>query len=193
MAIVKIDTKDAVTYLKSEGKKLKADFQKEMIKRTRELAVQMQKDMSAAVDKGATGFTNRAVLFTYQRKSDTNLTASILIKDVQANYLYDIIVQPKAIDKFINTSAARLTAQGNISGLHANLQSGKYKVVKGKNGKERLIDTSKKDTKKKTKRVIGLREKKKRKLIYDFYNEAESGVKVLISDISGTFKITKGN
>ena len=191
MAIVSINTSGATTYLRSEGQRLKAEFQKEMIKRTRDLAAKMQHDMSAAVDKGATGFTNRAVLFTYRKNNSNSLNASILIKSIQANYLYDIIVQPKAIDKFVNTSAARLTAQGNISGLHANLQSGKYKIVKGKNGKERLIDTSKKDTKKKTKRVIGLRESKKRKLIYDFYNEAEKGAKLLINDINGVFTLTR--
>ncbi|MHB9326466.1 hypothetical protein ACP3S7_02885 [Phytobacter ursingii] len=192
MAIVKIDTKGATTFLKSEGTKLKAEFQKEMIQRVRKLSQQMQKDMSDAVNKGATGFTNRAVLFTCQRRSDTSVSCSILIKDVQANYLYDIIVKPKAIDKFVNTSAARMTKQGNIAALHNNLQNKKYIVVKSKNGKERLIDTTKKDTKKKTKRVIGLRESKKRKMIYDFYAEAETGVKLLISDINGVFKITKG-
>jgi len=192
MPVVRINTVGASTYLKSQGKKLKADFQKELINRARELSKKMQRDMSAAVDKGATGFTNRSVLFMYKKKNSTSMTASILIKDAQAKYLYDIIVQPKEIEKFVNTSAARLTSQGNISGLHANLQSGKYIVVKGKNGKERLIDVSKKDTKKKTKRVIGLREKKKRKLIYDFYNEAEKGTKLMISDISGVFKLTRG-
>lgn len=192
MAIVKIDTKGATTFLKSEGTKLKAEFQKEMIQRVRKLSQQMQKDMSDAVNKGATGFTDRAVLFTYQRRLDTSITCSILIKDVQANYLYDIIVKPKAIDKFVNTSAARMTKQGNIAGLHNNLQNKKYIVVKSKNGKERLIDTTKKDTKKKTKRVIGLSESKKRKMIYDFYAEAEAGTKLLISDINGVFKITKG-
>jgi hypothetical protein len=144
MAIVKIDTSGATTFLKSEGTKLKAEFQKEMIQRIRKLSQQMQKDMSDAVNKGATGFTNRAVLFTYQRRSDTSVTCSILIKDVQANYLYDIIVKPKAIDKFVNTSAARMTKQGNIAALHNNLQNKKYIVVKSKNGKERLIDTTKK-------------------------------------------------
>ncbi|EJL18165.1 hypothetical protein SSMOSELEY_1799 [Shigella sonnei str. Moseley] len=89
-----------------------------------------------------------------------------MVKDIQAKYLYQVLVQPKAIDKFIPTSSTRLTKQGNISGLKKNLLSERYKVVKGKNGKERLIDTAKKDTKKKTKRVIGLREKKQRRLIY---------------------------
>lgn len=192
MAVISINTRDSITYLQSEGTKLKSEFQKEMIKRTRDLAAKMQRDLAASIDKGGVSFTNKSILFTYKRKSDTNLTASILVKNVQAKYLYDIIVKPKAIDKLINTSAAKLTKQGNISGLHANLQSGKYKIVKSKNGKERLIDTSKKDTKKKTKRVIAVRENKRRKLIYDFYEQAETGFILAINDIGGTFKITKG-
>lgn len=63
--------------------------------------------------------------------------------------------------------------------------------MKGKNGKERLIDTSKKDTTTKTKRVIGLRESKRRKIIYDFYKEANDGVRLMISGIEGSFIIRR--
>ncbi|ELH6316493.1 hypothetical protein Q9Y76_000585, partial [Escherichia coli] len=77
---------------------------------------------------------------------------------------------------------------GNISGLKKNLSSGRYKIVKGKNGKERLIDTAQK---KKQKRVIGLRESKRRKLIYDFYQEVNDGVMLVMSGIQGTFKVTR--
>ncbi|TOZ41564.1 hypothetical protein DK925_23285 [Enterobacter cloacae] len=115
----------------------------------------------------------------------------MLVKNIQAKYLYEVIVDPKAIDKFIPTSAAKLTKQGNISGLKKNLSNGRYKVVKGKNGKERLIDTNKKDTKRKTKRVIGLREEKKRKMIYDFYGEVDKGFRVVISDLRGIFVIKR--
>lgn len=192
MAIRITGLNDSKTYLTSAGKKLQNEFQSEIIKRSKALAQKMQADMNAAVDKGPTSFTQRSVLFMYKKSGANSVRATIMIKNIQAQYLYDIIVKPKAIDKFIPTSAARLTKNGNIASLKANLGNGKYKVVKGKNGKERLIDTSKKDTKKKTKRVIGLRESKKRKLIYDFYNEAEKGVRLMISDISGSFMITKG-
>jgi len=113
------------------------------------------------------------------------------VKDLQAKYLYDIIVKEKAIDKIVPTSAARLSAQGNIAGFKKNLASGRYKIVKGKNGKQRLIDTTKKDTKTKTKRVIGLRESKRRKIIYDFYQEANDGVRLMISGIQGSFIIKR--
>ncbi|NIG74184.1 hypothetical protein F3J34_11305 [Klebsiella sp. Ap-873] len=111
----------------------------------------------------------------------------MLVKDIQASYLYDIIVQQKSFEKFIPTSAARLTKQGNITGLRSNVQNGRYKVVKQR-GKERLIDTQ---AKKRNKRVIGVKEQKRRKIIYDFYNEAEQGARLVISDIKGSFRITK--
>lgn len=61
--------------------------------------------------------------------------------------------------------------------------------MKGKNGKERLIDTKQK---KKEKRVIAVRENKKRKLIYDFYRNAEKGAVLIMSDIRGSFIVKKG-
>lgn len=151
----------------------------------------MQGDLNNSVNRGAVGFTQLSILFFYRKVGRSSVTSTIMVKDIQAKYLYQVLVQPKAIDKFIPTSSARLTKQGNISGLKKNLSSGRYKVVKGKNGKERLIDTAKKDTKKKTKRVIGLREKKQRRLIYDFYEEANDGVRVIMSGIQGTFRISR--
>ncbi|MGQ5977251.1 hypothetical protein ACUNHT_26455, partial [Serratia sp. IR-2025] len=88
------------------------------------------------------------------------------------------------------TSTARMTQQGNIASLKSGISSGKYKVVDS-GGKRRLIDTSKKDTKTKTKRVIGLRETKKRKLVYDFYKEAEQGVRLVLSGVQGHFRISR--
>ncbi|TJZ59494.1 hypothetical protein FA013_30975 [Raoultella planticola] len=113
------------------------------------------------------------------------------VLDNQNKYLYDVIVEPKRIEKFVNTSAARLTKEGNISQLRSGIKNGKYKVVVS-GGKKRLIDTTKKDTKTKTKRVIGLHESKKRKIVYDFYSEAEKGIRLIISDIKGHFSIKRG-
>lgn len=178
--------RNAKTYLNTKGKQLGKDFQKTLVNRTRVLAQQMQKDLNASVDRGAVPFTQNAVLFLF-KNNRTGVKCSIIIKDIQAKYLYDIIVKQKSFEKFIPTSAARLTKQGNITGLRSNLQKGRYKVVKQK-GKERLIDTQ---AKKRGKRVIGLREEKRRKIIYDFYAEGEKGMRVVISDIKGTFRITK--
>ncbi|EJD6389957.1 hypothetical protein M0I93_RS26750 [Klebsiella pneumoniae] len=110
---------------------------------------------------------------------------------MQNNYLYEIINKPASVEKFVNTSAAPLTKQGNIARLRANIKSKKYKVVES-GGKKRLIDTTKKDTKTKTKRVIGIQESKKRKMIYDFYNEGEKGVRMIVSTIQGHFSVKKG-
>lgn len=184
------DVRNLRRRLNTQGVQLGAEFQKEIIKRSRALALKMQTDLDNAVDKGSMPFTKRAILFTYKKRG-SGVVCSILVKDIQAKYLYDVIVKPKAIDKFIPTSLAKLTKQGNITGLKKNLSSGRFKIVKSKNGKQRLIDPSKKDTKKKTKRVIGLRESKRRKIIYDFYAEADQGVRLLVSGIQGSFIITR--
>lgn len=179
---------NATAYLNTTGQRLGRDFQNEIIKRSKALAMKMQFDMNNSVDKGATNFTQRSILFMY-RKVGNGVTTTIMVKNIQAQYLYDVIVKQKAIDKFIPTSKARLDRFGNITGLKKNLSSGRYKVVKSKNGKERLIDTSQK---KKVKRVIGLRESKRRKLIYDFYAKAEEGARLVLNGIEGSFIIRKG-
>lgn len=182
---------NAKSYINTQGTKLGKQFQEEVIKRSRILSQKIQSDLNNSVDRGATAFTSRAVLFFYKKNGKNSITATIMIKNQQAKYLYDIIVEQKVLDKFVPTSIARLDRFGNISGLNKGLKSGKYKVVKSKNGKERLIDSSKKDRKKKTKRVIGLRSEKRRKLIYDFYAEIDKGVRVVMSGIEGTFRISK--
>ncbi|WP_427151550.1 hypothetical protein [Citrobacter portucalensis] len=177
-------------FLNSEGKKYGNQFQDELISRSRTLSRQIQADMSAAIDKGPVPFTNSAVLFFYA-KSGTSVTCTIMIKDIQAKYLYDVIVKSSYINKFVPTSAAKMTKLGNISQLKSGLAKGKYKTVV-QNGKKYLIDITKKDTKYKTKRIIGVRESKKRKLVYDFYNEAEQGANAIISGIQGHFKLKRG-
>ncbi|EMN5860215.1 hypothetical protein RJ495_005110 [Pluralibacter gergoviae] len=176
---------NAKSYLNKQGKQLGSRFQKTLIKEVRNLSQNIQSGINSTVDRGAVPFTQRAVLFTY-KMSGTSVSTSILIKDLQARYLYDVLVKPESIIKFIPTSAARLTQQGNITGLRNNLAKGRYKVVKS-GGKERLIDTSKKDTN----RVIGVRETKRRKMVYDFYEHAEVGAILIISNIRGTFKVKK--
>lgn len=181
------NTKD---YINKQGIKLGKQFQSELINRSRVLSQKVQADLNNSVDKGAVSFTQRAVLFMYKKRGN-GIICTIMIKNIQAKYLYEVLVEQKAVDKFVPTSTARLDRFGNISMMKKRISSGQYKVVKGKNGKERLIDTSKKDTKRKTKRVIGLREEKRRKIIYDFYTEVDKGVRIMISDIKGTFRVTK--
>ncbi|ROP61617.1 hypothetical protein EDF81_0088 [Enterobacter sp. BIGb0383] len=184
-------TRTTQEYLNRSGQKLGNQFQKEIITRARALSVQMQTDMNNAVDRGPVSFTQRSVLFTFKKTGKSSVRASILIKDVQANYLHEVLVKPKSLGKFIPTSSARLTKQGNISGLKNNLSKKRYIIVES-GGKKRLIDTSKKDTKKRTKRIIGVKESKRRQLIYDFYEKAEQGAVLILSDIRGTFKLRNG-
>lgn len=177
----------SIQYLNRQGQQLGAEFQNEIIKRARALSVKIQNGISTSVAGGAVPFTNKAVLFTYS-KSATGVKTTILIKDQQAKYLYDVLVKPESISKFIPTSAARLTKQGNISGFAANLKKGRYKIVE-QGGKKRLIDTNQK---KKGKRIIGVREKRKRTMVYDFYRYAEKGAILIFKNIKGTFKIKRG-
>lgn len=184
-------TRRTQEYINRTGQKLGKQFQKEIINRARALSVKLQNDMSNAVDKGAVPFTKRSILFTYRKSGNSSVRASIIVKDVQAKYLYEVIAKPKAIDKFIPTSAARLTKQGNISGLKNNLAKKRYVIVES-GGKKRLIDTAQNNRKKKNKRVIGVMESKRRKLIYDFYKEAEDGAVLMLSDIRGIFRLRSG-
>lgn len=177
----------SIQYLNRQGQQLGAEFQNEIIKRARALAVQIQNGISTSAAGGGVPFTNKAVLFTY-KKTASGVKTTILIKEQQAQYLYDVLVKPDSISKFIPTSNARLTKQGNISGLATNLKKGRYKIIE-QGGKKRLIDTNQK---KKSKRVIGVREKKKRKMIYDFYQHAQDGAILIFQDIKGTFKIKRG-
>ncbi|MEI9875998.1 hypothetical protein V5039_23485 [Enterobacter ludwigii] len=177
-------------YINQQGKLYGNEFQNELITRTRQLAKTIQTDMSKAIDKGPVPFTNNAVLYFY-KKVGTSVKCTIMIKDIQAEYLYDVIVQPNPLKKFVPTSSARLSIQGNIPQLKSGLEKGRYKVVV-ENGKKYLIDTTKKDTKTKTKRVVGVRETKKRKLVYDFYKEAEAGIITIVSSMQGHFKLKKG-
>lgn len=184
-------TKTTKQYLNRTGQKLGKDFQKEIINRARALSVRMQNDMNNTIDKGPVPFTKRSILFTYKLTGNNSVRASIIVKDIQAKYLYEVLVKPKAIDKFIPTSAVRLTKQGNISGLKNNLAKKRYVIVES-GGKKRLIDTTQSNRKKKNKRVIGVMESKKRKLIYDFYEKAEEGALLILSDIRGTFRLRAG-
>lgn len=175
-------------YINRQGNNLGKDFQKTLINQMRTLSQKMQNDLSNSVDRGAAAFTKRAILFTYKTSPYGGVTCTILVKRLQARYLYDVIVESRNFSKFIPTSAARLSREGNILGLRNNIRKGRYKVVKQR-GKERLIDTQ---AKKSDKRVIGLRETKSREIIYNFYDEAEQGIRMIISTTRGHFKVVKG-
>ena len=175
-------------YINTKGKALTADIENQLIQRTKELSQRLQQEMEKNIDGGAVPFTKRAVLFFYNRNR-SGVKMTIAVRDIQAEYLYEVIVKERAISKFVPVpGSTKLTAQGNISGLRSGLKSGKYKVVQSKKGKQRLIDTKQKNRKK---RVVGLKETRRRDMVYDFYAEAESGARLIIKDIKGHFEIRK--
>lgn len=176
----------AKKYLNKSGKDYKNEFSNELLHRVRSLSKKMQIEMSAAADGGVVPFTNNSMLVTYSKRA-TGISINLMVKDLQARYLYDVVVKPSSIDKFIPTSTAKLTIQGNITGLKSNLKSGRYKVVES-HGTKRIIDTR---VKKSDKRVIALKENKTRNLFYDWYKEGNQGIDLIITQIKGQYTIGK--
>lgn len=176
---------DAVRVLNSQGKLFITDFQSELTKRCRALSKQIQDDISNSVDGGAVAFTKRAIFFNFIQHGNGTRTNQIIVRGSQAAYLRSVLTDdPTTFNKIIPTANARMTAQGNIAGLHTQMGK-KYKVVE-QNGKKYLIDTSLKK-KKRDKRVIGKYERKKRKMIYDFFDETEQKARLVINNMKGTF------
>jgi hypothetical protein len=176
---------DAVRVLNSQGKLFITDFQSELTKRCRALSKQIQDDISNSVDGGAVNFTKRAIFFNFIQYGNGIRTNQIIVRGSQAAYLRSVLTDdPTTFNKIIPTANARMTAQGNIAGLHTQMGK-KYKVVE-QNGKKYLIDTSLKK-KKRDKRVIGKYERKKRKMIYDFFDETEQKARLVINNMKGTF------
>ncbi len=176
---------DAVRVLNSQGKLFITDFQSELTKRCRALSKQIQDDISNSVDGGAVNFTKRAIFFNFIQYGNGIRTNQIIVRGSQAAYLRSVLTDdPTTFNKIIPTANARMTAQGNIAGLHTQMGK-KYKVVE-QNGKKFLVDTSLKK-KKRDKRIIGKYEKKKRKMIYDFFDETEQKGRLVINNMKGTF------
>ena len=169
-------------YINNTSEKLAGEFESRFISDVKSLAVDMQSDLNNAVDKGAVAFTKRAIKTNIKMKGST-VSATIYVQDIQASYLYNVIIEQRTKNKFIPTSIARLNKYGNIPMLSNNIQSGKYKIVEQR-GAKRLINVT---TKKRDARVIGLLEAKNRKLIYDFYGEVEKGANRIVTDLRGVF------
>ncbi len=176
---------DAVRVLNSQGKVFITDFQSELTKRCRALSKQIQDDINNSVEGGSVAFTKRAIFFNFIQHGNGTRTNQIIVRGSQAAYLRSVLTDDQAtFNKIIPTANARMTAQGNIAGLHTQMGK-KYKVVE-QNGKKYLIDTSLKK-KKRIKRIIGKYEKKRRKMIYDFFDETEQKARLVINNMKGTF------
>lgn len=172
------------SYLNTAGTNFNNEFRDEMINKMREVTRELQSGLNEAAAGGVVPFTSKAMLFFFSKRP-TGVKCTIRVKDIQAQYLYGSLVKAENIDKFIPTSKATLTKQGNITGLKSNLKSGKYKVVES-GGTKRIINTKKK---KKQDRVIAVQETKSRKIIFDFYKEADKRILNVINNIQGQFSI----
>lgn len=183
---------DAGRWINDEGGRIIINVQSEITNRCRELARQMQEQLNQEIKDGPVAFTKRALFFNYIQSGDKRIN-QIIVRGDQAAYLRTVLDPDEAnelYDKIIPTQSARLTKQGNISTLNKGITSKKLIVVEEK-GKKYLIDTTKKSKKQRSKRVIGIKEKKKRKLVYDFFKNADDGAKLILSDINGTFQFTR--
>jgi len=179
---------DAVKWVNDKQTEIVVNVQSEITKKIREVAKQLQDKLNDDIKGGPVPFTKRAIFFNFIQRGDRR-TNQIIVRVDQAKYLSSVITDAAGIyDKFIPTSNAKLSKQGNIAGLHAGMNK-KYQVANVK-GKKMLIDTSK-NKKKRDKRIIGVKEKKSRKMLFDFFNEAESNSRLALSNMNGTYYFSK--
>ncbi|KEA51853.1 hypothetical protein DT73_13035 [Mangrovibacter sp. MFB070] len=176
--------KDGTTYINN--------MQKEITNRARALSKQLQEKLNTSIEGGPVAFTKRTIFFNFIQNSNGTRTNQIIVRSSQLKYLQSIIFEQSSETKFVPTDNARLNKQGNIVGLKAGLNSKRYVVVEQK-GKKYLIDTTKKQKKgKQSKRIVAVRETKKRKMIFDFFENAEKGARLILNNVNGQFKFTKG-
>ncbi|EFC3043621.1 hypothetical protein INB67_001838 [Escherichia coli] len=180
----------AKKYINDESKNYYNQFRDEVWQRMKQAAKQIQDEINASAAGGVVPFTNNAFV-TFFKRISTGISVTIQLKDNRrdAGYMYSALVKDTPYDGFIPTSNAKLTKQGNISGFRANLKSGKYKVVES-GGVKRVIDT-RKTGKVHDERVIATKEVKDRKIVYNFYKEADKKLFNIINDIKGSFNIRK--
>ncbi|WP_182057869.1 hypothetical protein [Pantoea sp. ME81] len=180
----------ASTWLNNQGQAIIINVQSEISKRMRTLTAQLQKELNQDIAGGPVPFTSRALFFNFIVKSDGSRTNQIIVRGDQAAYLRTVLTDVNEVfDKMIPTQSAKLNKQGNIMGLKAGIGSKKLIVVEEK-GKKYLIDTTKKK-KKREQRVVAVREKKRRSMFFDFFQKAEDGAKLILTDVSGTYTFTR--
>lgn len=181
-------TAEAIKWVNNKETEIVINVQSNITKKIREVSKQLQDKLDNDIKGGPVPFTKRAILFNFIQRGDRR-TNQIIVRGDQTKYLSSVITDAADIyDKFIPTSNAKLSKQGNIAGLHAGMNK-KYKVASVK-GKKMLIDTTK-NKKKRDKRIIGVKEKKIRKMIFDFFNEAESNSRLALSNMNGTYYFSK--
>jgi len=179
---------DAIKWVNNKQTEIVINVQSEITKKIRSVAYNLQDKLNKEIKGGPVPFTKRAIFFNFIQRGERRKN-QIIVRGDQASYLKNVITDASKIyDKFIPTSNAKLSKQGNITGLHAGMDK-KYKVA-NVNGKKMLIDTTK-NKKNRDKRIIGVKEKKTRQMIFDFFNEAESEARLAISNMNGTYYFSK--
>lgn len=179
---------DAIKWVNNKQTEIVVNVQSEITKKIRAVAYELQNKLNQDIKGGPVPFTKRAILFNFIQRGEVR-TNQIIVRGEQAKYLSAVITKAAEIhDKFIPTDNVKLNNFGNIPGLHAGMNK-KYKVATV-NGKKMLIDTTKKK-KNRDKRIIGVKERKTRKMIFDFFEEAESGARLALSNMNGTYYFSK--
>lgn len=187
--------RQAGAMLNSNAPRISGDFQKELSQRVRLVSQQIQNKIDTTAKGGVVPFTSKAILFNY-KKNDSQTENQIIVKQLQTKYLkwmLDDSYSHKQESKIIPFSTAKLTQQGNISGLKSNLANGKFKKQKDKHGRTYIIDTRKKRGKSKQDRlarVIGVVRQKKRNTLFDFYQETLTQVNTELASMRGSFNYT---
>ncbi|CQI92527.1 Uncharacterised protein [Yersinia rohdei] len=186
--------KQAGAMLNSNAPRISGDFQKELSQRVRLVSKQIQTKIDSTAKGGVVPFTGKAILFNY-KKNGAQTENQIIVKQ-QTKYLKWMLndsYSRKNESKIIPFSTAKLTQQGNISGLKSNLANGKFKKQKDKHGRTYIIDTRKKKGKSKQDRlarVIGVVRQKSRKPLFDFYQETLTQVNTGLASMRGSFNYT---
>ncbi|CNH80544.1 Uncharacterised protein [Yersinia pekkanenii] len=187
--------RQAGALLNRNAPRITADFQKELSQRVRLVSQQIQNKINSTAKGGVVPFTSKAILFNYKNVNGRTEN-QILVKQLQTKYLkwmLDDSYTQKQESKIIPFSTAKLNQQGNITGLKSNLANGKFKKQKDKHGRTYIIDTRKKKGKSKQDRlarIIGVIRQKKRKPLFDFYQETLTQVNNELSDLRGSFNYT---
>lgn len=178
---------NCITSLNNTGRWCITTLQSELSARCRQVSKGVQEMINKDVSGGAVNFTKRAVMFNFIKLPNDIRVNQVIVKPDQTKYLERILTDDKqSFEKFVPTSNAKLTAQGNISGLHRNIKSGKYKVIK-QGSKTYMIDTSKKG-KNNDKRIIAVEnDNETRNELFDFYDECALLATEQISDLKGNF------
>ncbi|MBK5014009.1 hypothetical protein [Pantoea sp. S62] len=179
---------DAIKWVNTKQTEIVVNVQSEITKKIRAVAYELQNKLNQDIKGGPVPFTKRAILFNFIQRGEVR-TNQIIVRGEQAKYLSAVITKAAEVHaKFIPTDNVKLNKFGNIPGLRAGMDK-KYKVATVK-GKKMLIDTTKKK-KKRDQRIVAVKERKVRKLIFDFYQEAESGARLALSNMNGTYYFSK--